>query len=75
MSRRSTSRLHYSPAGTETTKARPKSLHVSAWRIEEIILTNATERSISRLVAGSAEHSQSDLIIRLILEQSGLGNS
>lgn len=38
-------------------------------------MTNATERSISRLVAGSAEHRQSDLIIRLILEQSRLGNS
>ncbi|WP_256374377.1 MULTISPECIES: hypothetical protein [unclassified Bradyrhizobium] len=41
-------------------------------------MTNATERSSSRLVAGSAEHrqsGQSGLIIRLILEQSGLDNS
>ncbi|MET4221169.1 hypothetical protein ABIB00_006404 [Bradyrhizobium sp. LB14.3] len=38
-------------------------------------MSNATERSSSRLVAGSVEHRQSDLIIRSILEQSGLGNS
>lgn len=44
MSRRPTSRLHYSPSGDGDNEARAKvAQHVSAWRTEEIILTNATE--------------------------------